>query len=254
MIDLHSHILPQIDDGAGSIEESTALLKEAKSAGFNAVFMTPHYIESSMEETIENKNLLIQEIQNQLKEEDIEIDLYCGAEIYISPITDKLLYDKKVETLNNSKYVLLELPRYSVIQYLDEVLSRLIAQKYIPIIAHPERYDIVQKNPNLLIDLINKGVYFQMNYGSIVGYYGKTAQKTAKILLKSNMIQFLGTDVHKAGTIYGRVDKIIRKIKKVIGEYELEKLTIDNPKAVIETQDIEITPPIVYKKKLFGIF
>lgn len=254
MIDLHSHILPQIDDGSRNIKESAALLKEAKSAGFDAVFATSHYIENSIEESIEKQSFLLKQLEKKLEEDKVDIKLYLGSEIYISPTIDRILSSKKAGTLNNGKYALIELPRNSKVQYLDDVLFRVMCLKYIPIIAHPERYECVQGNPNLLVEFINKGVYFQMNYGSILGIYGKSVKNTAKILLKCNMIHFLGTDVHRMETIYPRVSEAIMSLKKIISEEYLIKLTTSNAQAVIENKSIEITEPSIYKKKLFGIF
>lgn len=122
---------------------------------------------------------------------------------------------------------------------LGEVVYRLIENGYIPIIAHPERYSYVQENIDFAKDLSDMGVLFQSNYGSSIGIYGKKAKKTQKKLLQLGIIQFFGTDVHRAGQIYPNMSKILKKLRKIISEEELERLTTINPQKVLDNENIE---------------
>ena len=246
MIDLHSHILPNIDDGSKNIEESINLIKEAKEAGFTDIISTSHYLESYYEaDEKQRKNLVNELLRN------CNINIYVGSEIYISENIIDLIKNKKASTINNSRYVLFELPMNNNVLYLKEVIFRLIENDFIPIIAHPERYSFVQKNPNMLIELIQMGVLFQGNYASILGYYGKKPQKTIKILLRNNLIHFLGSDVHRQNTIYKMMPNILNKLEKLIGKEELYKLTTYNPKMVLENKQINIENPIEIKLSLW---
>lgn len=238
MIDMHSHILPAIDDGSRSIEESIKMIKEAKEAGFTAIVSTSHYIEENYNSSKHEREELIKEINQRLEAENVDIKIYNGAEAYVSTNLDELIKKKELPTINESKYLLMELPMHSEIIYLDNIIYNLKTNGIVPIIAHPERYSYVQKNPKMLKDFINKGVFFQSNYGSIIGRYGKDAEKTLKKLLKDNMIHFLGTDTHRSGSVYTQMDKIVKRLEKLIGKEKLELLSKTNPQKCLENKDI----------------
>ena len=117
----------------------------------------------------------------------------------------------------------------------------------MPVISHPERYLYVQKEPDLVYDLIEKGVLMQMNYGSIIGQYGKKAELLAEKLLENNMIHFLGTNAHREHTIYERIPNILEILKEKIGETRLEELTTINPNLAIHNKRIDIRKPIRFE-------
>lgn len=240
MIDFHTHILPNVDDGANSISETIALLQEAKRAGFETVVLTPHYIESYYEINVNKRVELISSVKNIIDKNEIDIKLVLGNEIYITNNINELIRDKKACTINNTRYVLLELPFNASPINLYEIIYDIFQNGYIPILAHPERYEFVQQNPRIINDLIEKGVLMQANYGSFIGQYGEKAQVIIKKLLKNNMIHFLGTDVHRKNTIYNKIPKILFEIEKFIGAEQLEQITTINPKLVLEDKLIEI--------------
>lgn len=234
MIDFHTHILPGIDDGAKNYDQAIKIIQQAKAAGFTDVILTPHYIEEYYEADEQARKSLMEQLQK-----EADINLYLGNELYITRNIEELLKSKKISTINNSKYVLMELPFNNKVIYLNEVIYKLISLGKVPIIAHPERYEYIQENPDVLEELIEDGVLFQMNYGSIIGQYGKKAQKTAKYLLKKGYINFLGSDTHRMDGIYLKLDKALKKIEKIIGKESLYEITEKNPKCVLENQDIE---------------
>jgi len=236
MIDMHSHILPNIDDGATSIEESIQMLKEAYEAGFTAVVSTSHYIEESWNVSKQKRQELIDIIGKKLELENIKITIYNGAEAYISNNLDKLVQKEELPTINGTKYLLIELPMNNEIIYLEEIICELLSNGIIPIIAHPERYSYVQKNPKILQKFIEKGVLFQANYGSIIGKYGKEAERTVKKLLKNDMIHVFGTDSHRNNSTYTQMVQILKKITKLIGKDKIELLSNINPQKIIENK------------------
>lgn len=238
MIDMHSHILPEIDDGAKSIEESIEMIKEAYKAGFTAIVSTSHYIEDSYDASKQKRYELIKIIEKRLENENIDITIYNGAEAYVSTNLNDLIKKEELVTINETKYLLIELPMNNKIIYLNEIISELKDNGIIPIIAHPERYSYVQKDPKILNDLIDQGVLFQSNYGSLIGKYGKDAQKAVKKLLKNNMIQLLGTDTHRSNSTYTQMDEIIKKFTKLLGKEKFEILSTVNPLKVIANEKI----------------
>lgn len=241
MKDIHSHILFSIDDGSKSLEESLEILKKAEKEGITDIMLTPHYIHSSNYsannyDKILKTNMLLQAMNN----ENIKINLYLGNEVYIDDNILALIKTGEVATLNGSRYVLMELPFMNQVQNLKEIIFELVRNGYIPIIAHPERYNFVQKNPSILEEYLEMGALFQGNYQSLWKRYGKKARKTLKILLKNNMIQFLASDIHKQTEKYNR-KKLYRKVFKLVkNKKKVEDLLERNFDKVIRNEAISI--------------
>lgn len=222
MKDLHSHILMELDDGSRSIKESLEILKQAEKSGITDIMLTPHYIKNSTfsannNQKIEKLNILI----DAARKEKIHINLYLGNEIYIDDSILSLINSGEIMSLNGSRYVLIELPFMNKIKNLKEIIFELVRNGYIPIIAHPERYHFIQKNPEVVEEYLEMGALFQGNYQSLWKYYGASAKKTLKILLKNNKIHFLGSDIHKqteklnTKKLYKKLERIIKDKKKV---------------------------------------
>ena len=233
MIDFHTHILPNIDDGSRSIDETFNLIKEAKEVGFDGIILTSHYIENFYETDVPERDVWVKAISENLGAKGIDTDLYLANEIYISENMMGLLEQQKASTINNSCYVLFELPLNEEPLNLYDVIYSLQENKLIPVLAHPERYSFIQKEPELIYDLIEKGCLMQANYGSIIGQYGVKAEYIVKKFLENNMIHFLGSDVHRQNSIYPKIPFALEKIKEIVGEEKLEELTTINPKLVL---------------------
>lgn len=256
MIDFHSHIIYGVDDGAKDIEIAIQILKEASQAGFTDIILTPHYLKNYYIQSKKEIQKRIKEIEKRLKQENININLYQANEVYIMDEMSELINNGTISTINNSKYVLFELPMSTETLNLKSVIYSLLENGNIPIIAHPERYKYIQENPNKLLELIEIGVLFQMNFGSILGQYGKKVQKTAEKLLKHNMVHFLGTDTHRPNMIYNRINEAIHKLNKIIDEKQLKNLLMNNAQKVLQDEKVYIELPKEIKNgfisKLFG--
>lgn len=249
MIDIHSHILPEIDDGSSSYEETLEILKEAKDAGFDKIVTTSHYYTDMYISNEKDRKTLIKNIKKDLNS---EIELYLGSEIYICSDIPKLIKNKEVSTLNNSKYVLFEIYLKGECPELKNIIIDLMSNGYKPILAHPERYEIFQKDPTKLEEILELGVYLQANFLSILGGYGKVAQKTVELLLKHNMISFLGTDVHSSKNYYPNVKEASKKIINIIGQENFNILTEENPRLILENKEIELCEYDKITKSIFG--
>lgn len=258
MIDFHTHILPNIDDGSRSIEETFNLINEAKNVGFEAIVSTSHYIEEYYETNAPEREVWINAIYENLQAKNIDIKLYLGNEIYISENIIKLLEEGKASTINDTSYVLFEMPLNVEPMNLYDVIYEMMQYKLVPILAHPERYSFVQKEPELIYDLIEKGVLMQANYGSILGIYGEKPKMIVRKFLENNMIHFLGTDVHRQNTIYPKVPEVLVEIKQIVGEEKLKEITTINPKLALQNKKIEIDTPqkveLTFKEKIIMNF
>lgn len=237
MIDIHSHIIPNVDDGARSVEETFNILKEAQEAGFTDVILTSHFLLNYYETNAQELIFWKEKLQEVLKKQGTKINLHSGMEIYITNQMEELLENKKILTLANSRYMLIELPLATNVKYFDYVVYYLEAKGIKPIIAHPERYKCVQKDPDIVEEYIEKGCLIQCNYGSIVNLYGREAEKTIKTLLKKNQVHFLGSDVHRENGTYLIILDAIKKIRKIIGKNKINEITTINPKKILQNEE-----------------
>ena len=251
MIDIHTHALPGIDDGSKNVEMTMQMLDEAYAAGFTDIITTSHYIENEYDIPKKTRQEIINALQEQLNEEGININLYNGAEAFITNNLASLVDEGKIPTLANSHYVLFEIPMTSKVLYLNQVLEDLITSGYRPIIAHPERYSIVQENPNIAIEWVKSGALLQSNYASMVDRYGHKAKKTLIKLLNANAIHFLGSDTHRPKNNYKQMDEILEEWKKVIDKRTLKLLSTKNPEKILDDERIIVEEPNEIKKHWF---
>jgi protein-tyrosine phosphatase len=220
MIDIHTHVLPGIDDGSQSLEESLLILEDLASHGFTDVICTPHYIaDSQYAASNVVKTSKINTLQAAANNKSINIKLHLGNEAYITEDMGKLIRQQQIHTCTNTNYLLFELPMSGAVNNLQDYCHNLRCEGYNLILAHPERYITIQKNPQIAVELHKKGVEFQSNYGSMSGKYGKHAMKTLKFLLKNDLVDYFGTDIHHSDSeILEKFDKSVKKIVKIIGQ------------------------------------
>ena len=231
MIDLHSHILYETDDGSSSLEESIEMAKEAFEAGFTTICCTPHYLEPQYIHTREENLEKLKILQNKLEQRNINIKLELGNEIFITRHIEDLINEKKASMLGESEYILIELPMFQKLTSAINLISDLPYSKII--LAHPERYEYVQDNISYLDEFIDMGILLQGNYESILGKYGRKAQKTLKKLLKQHKIDLLSTDTHRKNSTYSRFSEVEKKLKKLVKEDYYKYLTYNLPKDIL---------------------
>lgn len=229
MIDFHSHILPEIDDGSKSYEESLKMLEEAHNVGFDKVISTSHYAIDCFEAPEYKRKELIDDLN---LEENIP-QIILGSEIFLTYNIIDLLKDYKASTINGTNYVLIELPLKHHFNNLKNVINILKENNYLPIIAHPERYLFIQKKFKDIYELKEMGCLFQCNYGSILGNYGFKAKSVMKKMLKNGLVSFMGSDAHRKNSIYLQIPKAISLISKYIDQDELQNIITHNAEKVL---------------------
>ncbi|PAB59398.1 tyrosine-protein phosphatase [Anaeromicrobium sediminis] len=249
MIDCHCHILPNIDDGSNSMEESIKMAKIAKDKGTKTIISTSHFYDTNMFVTGKKLEESLELFREKLEEHNIDLEILLGNEAYMSPELPKYIEERKVYTLNNSKYLLVELPLLEMPMYTFEVLYELKLMGIIPIMAHPERYTYVMDNPNLVYDFIDKGALIQLNGGSIRGRFGDETQRIANDLLNHNMVHIIGSDGHGYNSRRPVLDKSYSLVKEKLGKDYAEELFSINPKRVLENKNITIKDPIKIEEK-----
>lgn len=235
MIDIHSHIIYGIDDGASDIEESMEIIRNLYKAGYTKVIATPHYIENT-EYTANNKlkKERLNELRQRVKEENLNIELYLGNEIFLEEdIVGKIL-NQKVYSMNNNEYILVELPMDSENVNDLDILSDLIYIGAKVILAHPERYSIFLENPDKINKYIEEGVLLQGNIDALSGKYGKKTKKLFIKYLKERKYFAVGSDIHRGQSdYYKRVPSLTKEIIKLTNEDYLMDLVENNPRMIL---------------------
>jgi len=240
MIDVHSHLIPNIDDGVQSFEEAKNTLKKLENLGFEKIIITPHYIRGTAynKNNLEKYQLLLK-LKEIIKKENINLELFLGNEIFLDENILKELKKGNCCSLNSGKYVLIEIPRNDEILKLDEIIFELKNKGLVPIMAHPERYMVIKQNYEILDKWLDQGMILQINYESILGKYGKESEKLVKYILKNNKASLIGTDIHHEGSMFfNNFLKCKKKIIKLIGEEKFMELTEINPEKILNNKDI----------------
>lgn len=255
MIDIHNHILIGADDGPKTKEDAISLITQAKEEGITSVVATPHHLHSRYSNTVSNVKSKVNEIISIEEIKKLNIEIYYGQEIRI---TDQILSEIKngdIVGINNSRYLLIELPSNEVPHYTHSLLNELQVLGYVPIIVHPERNRAIAQNLDLLFQLINGGALSQITSTSLNGSMGKNIKKITLQMIDNNLTHFIASDAHSVNERPFLMksllnDKKLKNYKEEISELiENAKLIIEDKKLMkkIPTQDYN------YKKK-FGIF
>jgi len=194
-VDIHSHIIPYIDDGAKSIDESIMLLKSFEKLGYKKLITTPHIISDTYQNSFSNIYQGLEELQQVIYKENICLEIEVGAEYYIDDGFYTHLQSKDIMSIAG-KYLLFETSYIIKPIFLEDIIFEILTAGYIPVMAHPERYIYIKEPIKEYKRFKDLGVLFQVNLNSFSGYYGKDAKVKANILSKEGMIDFLGSDVH----------------------------------------------------------
>lgn len=238
MKDLHSHYLPGVDDGSKNIEMTLKMLENAKKVGITDIVFTPHYVLESefMSSYQENKNIFNNIVGYA---SDLDINIYLGNEVYCPDDLVELYKTGNIATINNSKYMLIEIPMHTRVNNLKSIFFELINYGITPILAHPERYTAYHDEIDFFYELRSMGVLLQLNLLSLIGLYGKKEKKMAKKLLKNNLYSFIGSDIHSANIErYMEIPKALKKLKKYVGEDKYLELTEENFEKVVNNVEI----------------
>ncbi len=244
MIDLHSHILPGVDDGARSIKESLEMARVAFSDRIRTIVATPHLFRRNYPQT--NFGIIhkkIDELREALAENNIEIEILRGAEVHVSHnIIDEIKVHREDLLLNKGSYLFVEFPSEHVFSGVKDVFFKIMNEGITPIIAHPERNSDFSRRPYLLYELIQMGALSQVNSGSFSGIYGREAELSVFRFLKLNLIHLIASDAHSVNRIPPRLSKARERVRLVSGEKIAWSLVKDNPQAILDNRDIPFFP------------
>lgn len=225
--DIHTHILPGVDDGAADMGESLVIMKEAAEAGVEGVVLTPHFPYGGMD--LDRVAGLFKELKEAVAARNIGIALNLGAELRFSHDLPEILTDRRLTINGMGKHALIELPAYDIPMYAHDVFFKLMMAGTTPVWCHPERCEEVIRDYTAVKEFVDRGVLLQVNAGSLLGEYGRKVKGAVKSLVKNGLAHILASDTHRAGSIKDRLPEAFYCIEKLAGYQTAAEMAFSNP-------------------------
>lgn len=235
MIDIHCHILPDYDDGAEDLEEALEMARMAALSGVTDIVATPHFNGEPAE--LERLALIRRQYQilrAAIEQAGIPLKLHPGAEVLCLPETVVLADSHQLPTLADTDYVLTEFYFDESFAFMDETVSQLLQCGYKPVIAHPERYDIIQREPPLLERWARQGCVIQLNKGSVLGAFGSRAEQAANEILAMGLAHVFASDAHSCHNRTPHMGQLCRWVEERCDENYAAILLEENPRRVLK--------------------
>lgn len=238
-VDIHCHILPGVDDGSQSPEETKAMLEKAWDEGIQIMVATPHYHKQRGKNDIDliKKQLLL--TRKLAKEVHPKMQICLGMEIYYGEDVPELLKTGKAVSIRKSRYILVEFSPGDDFQYILNAVRKLQMSGHTVIIAHIERYNCLREDISNVEYLREMGAYLQVNAGSITGSYGRSVKKFLREVLKAHLVQLIGTDAHGPEKRSPKMQEAYKEVVKRCGEEYADQIFGQNAKKVLRNEEID---------------
>lgn len=245
MIDIHSHILPEIDDGSRSFQEALDMAKVAAEDGIEQMVCTPHMF-NGLSQDPQPEDVATGVIALQGRIGDCGLKVLPGNEVHISHQIVDHARARRFCRLNNGNYMLVEFPSMMIPVGAADLFYQLQLQGLFPILVHPERNAQFQVNPELIEPYVRRGVFIQVTAMSVTGEFGIKAKKCAEVLLRHQCVHFLATDAHRAKLRPPILSRARDAAAEIVGKEDARKLVEDNPLAVISGKSFATKSPISF--------
>lgn len=233
-VDIHTHILPKMDDGAKDLEQAVELLHLAWNSGTGTVVLTPHYRGRYRRNTPQQLQGAFQQLKQRMTGELPELELYLGNEVAIELELAEKLLDGRALSINGGNYVLLEFRTAGSAQQVVDGVLDVLNCGFTPVIAHAERYDAFCQNRKLAAEVIDLGALIQINGDSILGGAGFASKRCAKRLLRKHQAHFVASDAHDALRRHPMLDKCYEKVSKKYGKEYAAQVFWENARQLLE--------------------
>jgi len=256
MIDIHSHILPGLDDGAQTESDSIALARAAVKEGISTIIATPHHKNGLYHN---ERDVIVKHVgylNELLRSNDIPLEVLPGQETRINGDLLKDLKNGKIQTLNDTKYLFVELPFTTVPRYAESLLFDLQVEGYVPIIVHPERNQELLEKPDLLYEFVRNGSLTQITSGSLIGKFGKEVEQFSEEIIDANLAHFIASDAHDIKNRSFHLAEAYEKVSRTFGT-NLQYTFMENSKLLIDNLNVNRYEPVKIdrrRKRFFGLF
>ncbi|RVT63850.1 tyrosine-protein phosphatase [Niallia taxi] len=254
MIDIHCHILPGVDDGPVTTEESLLMAREAVKEGIKTIIATPHHRNNKYENKKVDILKNVDKLNRLLRKENIPLEILPGQE---NRIFGEILEDYQkgeILTLTNSNFLFIEFPTASVPRYAERLLYDIQTEGLTPIIVHPERNKELLENPSILYNLVNNGALTQVTAASVVGYFGKSIKKFAYQLIEHNLTHFVASDAHNTINRTFKLNEAFDIIEKDFGTDYVYLFAENSENVITNNIIIKEIPYQIKRKKFLGVF
>lgn len=240
MIDLHTHILPGIDDGSADFYDTLEMARIAVDSNVTAMVATPHCNIPGMFQNYYGREYiqLFQKTEAMLEKEKIPLTLYTGMEVFVTTDLLELLRAGKILTINGSRYILAEFGFREDPYFVERMLYKLMESGLHPVIAHPERYEFVQDDPQLVYEWRQKGYHIQVNKGSFQRRFGRRAEETAYALLNHNLITVIASDTHGPCQRTPYLMDVYEELSRMYSNKYMDILFQENPRRIIQDKPL----------------
>ncbi|RST87108.1 capsular biosynthesis protein [Aquibium carbonis] len=233
MIDIHSHILPGLDDGAPDLATSIQMARLAVADGITCMACTPHILPGLYENTASGITVAIGALRKAFADEDIPLEIVTGADVHVAPDLVEKLNAGLVPTLNGSRYFLFEPSHRILTPRLEEFAERLIGAGFIPIVTHPERLQWIRSSYGVIQSLNRIGCLMQITAGSVLGEFGKVPLYFAERLLDEGRVDILASDAHGTTRRRPLLSRARDAVAQRLGEAEANAMVETRPAAVL---------------------
>ena len=245
MYDLHAHILPGVDDGAKTLDDTLKMARVAAEHGTKVMLCTPHRRDIMENWSAQHVRDLLAEVNCELRAKGIELELLLGMENHLDL---ELIEDSsagKALAMNGTRYSLVEMPFFGRPNYAGDVLFQLQLQGVTPVLAHPERIEAFQRDPEMLAGFVESGMLTQVTAGSLVGHFGARVKDFSLGLLRRRLVHILASDTHfPDGPRSPELGPGVQAAAKIAGQQEALAMVVDTPKAILDDIPIEVEPPL----------
>ncbi len=240
MIDIHTHILPEMDDGAESMEDALTMADMAVQSGVDTLIVTPHCNAEGIFENYYDETYLdcYRNFEYALQQRKLPLTVLPGMEVYASEEVPELLNAGKLITLNHSRYLLIEFNFYEDTEFIEYLLWEILKAGYHPIVAHPERYPLIQRHPELVYGWLKAGASIQVNKGSLLGSFGYLARDTALELLEHRLAAVIASDAHSPYRRTTDLSEVYHMVQSFFGTRYTQLLFYENPRRIVHNLDL----------------
>ena len=246
MIDLHCHMLPQIDDGPKSLEESIAMARIAAKDGIKILACTPHIYQGVYNNSAETIKKATAAFQKVLDREKIPLKLVYASDTHIHPNLIEEIRLGNVPTFNGGRYLLLEPTHHIAPIGFESYVVKMLEEGFVPIITHPERLTYIEKFYDVMTRLVQKGAWMQITASSFSGRFGEKAKKFAIRFLVDGKIAIIASDAHDSKHRPPILSQAFLSASKVLGEDEARRLVLDRPRAILDNMDPKKITPVPF--------
>ena len=236
MIDLHSHILPGIDDGATSLDVSIEMARIAVADGIEVMACTPHIYPGLYMNDAAGIRSAMERLQRELDGRQIALRLVAGADVHLVPGLVAGIREGRVPTLHGSRYLLLEPSHHVPPPRLEDSVFQFLIAGFVPVITHPERLAWVGDHYESFRRMAEHGVWIQLTAGSLTGAFGPKAREWSERFLDDGLVHLLATDAHTTGRRRPVLSEAVRVAARRVGDEEARRMVVDRPKSILENR------------------